>query len=318
MRYLILILLFTLCTPVHAADRTYSIATGNPSGMYYPYGGGIARIWSREIDNFNMKAEVTAASVTNIIQVAKGDSEAAISQGDAIRDAIYGTGKFSEVGKMPVRVIARLYPNLVHLITLKSSDIHSIEDLRGKTVSTGAPGSGNAVTSRNILSAMDIGPDDFDNRSLNYAETANAIRDGAIDAGFMVGGIGTAAIVELALTRDVRLIPFSDAEMQIISEKVPAYTSFEVPAGIYHGVDEPVQVPTLWNMMVVHEDFNPETVYEMTRTLFEQNKEMRNIVQVAKFTVPENSFDMGDIPLHPGAQRFYEEYRSSKTQTETE
>jgi uncharacterized protein len=294
----------------HRARPTFSIATGNPSGVYYPLGGGLASIWSRTLQGINIKAEVTAGSVTNLVQVARGESEVGFTQGDALADALAGTGKFPE--RLPLAVLARLYPNVVHLVAVKGDGIGSVRALIGKKVSVGPPGSGNAVTAWNILRALDISEKDIDVRQINYAETTNGLKDGTIDAGFIAGGIGIAAVVELAVSRDIVLVPFTDEEMSRISARFPAYSAFSVPAGVYAGVDEPVQTPTLWNLLVVHRDMDSETAYRLTKTLFESRERLESISKVARFIEVESSSGVGKMPLHPGARRYYDEVRASR------
>jgi uncharacterized protein len=294
----------------HRAAPTMSIATGNPSGVYYPLGGGLASIWSKALPGINIKAEVTAGSVTNLVQVARKESEVGFTQGDALADALAGKGRFPK--PMPLALLARLYPNVVHLVAVKGDGIESVRDLVGKKVSVGPPGSGNAVTAWNILRALDITEKDVDVRQINYAETANGLKDGTIDAGFIAGGIGIAAVVELAVSRDIVLVPFTDEEMSRITDRFPAYSAFTVPAGVYAGVDEPVQTPTLWNLLVVHSDMDADVAYQLTRTLFENRARLENISKVARFIVPEFSSGVGKMPLHPGAQRYYDEILASQ------
>ena len=191
--------------PMSVLAQTLSFATGNPARLYYPLGGGLASIWSRYIDGINMKAEVTAGSVTNLVQVAKLESDVGFAHGDSVADAVVGKGRFRE--PLPLAILGKMYPNVVHLVTLKDSGIESLSDLKNKKVSVGPPGSGNAVTAWNILNALEITEDDFVVRQQNYTETSNGLKDGTIDAGFIAGGIGIAAVLKLAIVRDMVLVP---------------------------------------------------------------------------------------------------------------
>ena len=282
---------------------TLSIATGNPSGLYYPLGGGLASIWSKHLDDINIKAEVTAGSVTNLIQVAKAESDVGFTQGDAATDAVLGRGRFKK--PLPISLLAKLYPNVVHLVTVRGSGIESVSDIRGRRVSVGPPGSGNAVTAWNILAALGIERDEFIVRQLNYTETTNGLKDGTIDAGFIAAGLGVAAVVELSVARNVRLIPFSDDEIAAITSRIPAYSPFSVPPGIYRGVDSPIQTPSLWNLLVVHDDMDPDLAYRLLECFFAYRQELEKISRVAQFFAPETAAAVGSMPLHPGAQRYY-------------
>ena len=298
-----LLILVALAAPTSA--QTLSLATGNPSGLYYPLGGGLASVWSRHLPDINIKAETTAGSVTNVIQVAKLESDIGFSQGDAIADAVAGRGRFPE--PLPLKVLAKLYPNLVHLVALESSGIRSVHDLASRRVSVGPPGSGNQVTTWNILDALGITEDDFSVRQLNYTQTTNGLKDGTLDAGFIAGGIGIAAVMELAVARDMVLVPFSDQDMARISAHVSAYSAFTVPPGVYRGVDEPVQTPTLWNVLVANASMDDELAYRLLETMFKYREDLENISQVARFITPETARDVAPLPLHPGAARYYED-----------
>ena len=299
---------FALClamAPVSVLAQTLSFATGNPAGLYYPLGGGLASIWSRYVDGVNIKAEVTAGSVTNLIQVAKLESDVGFAQGDSVADAVVGTGRFRD--PLPLAVLGKMYPNVVHLVTLKDSGIESLSDLKNKKVSVGPPGSGNAVTAWNILTALEITEDDFVVRQLNFTETSNGLKDGTIDAGFIAAGIGVAAVLELAVVRDMVLVPFTDEEIAAVTRAIPAYSAFSVPDGVYRGVDTPVQTPTLWNLLVVNRSMDEELAYRLIKAVFDFRPDLENISQVAKFIVPETAAAIGPLPLHPGAKRFYAE-----------
>ena len=295
----------SLLAPQVVQCQTLSFATGNPSGIYYPLGGGLASIWSRYVDGINIKAEVTAGSVTNLVQVAKHESHVGFAQGDSVADAVAGQGRFPYA--LPVAILGKMYPNVVHLVTIKGSGITSVEDLKGKKVSVGPPGSGNFVTAWNILNALEITESDFTVRQLNYSETSNGLKNGTIDAGFIAGGLGIAAVVELAVTRKLVLVPFTDEEMKKVSAHISAYTAFSVPPGIYRGIDEPVQTPTLWNLLVVHREMDEDVAYRLIKALFDFRASLENISQVARFIVPESAASIGSLPLHPGAKLYYDE-----------
>ncbi|MFQ5792373.1 MAG: TAXI family TRAP transporter solute-binding subunit, partial [Acidobacteriota bacterium] len=267
-------------------------------------------IWSKNLPNVNIKAEVTAGSVTNLIQVAKLESEVGFAQGDAAAAAVSGTGRFP--GPLPIVMLGKLYPNLVHLVTLRSSGIRSVGDLRGRRVSVGPPGSGNAVTAWNILHALGMTERDFHVRQLNYTETSNALKDGTLDAGFIAGGIGIAAVVELAISRKIRLVAFSDEEMKKVTTRHAAYSRFVVPPGVYKGVEEPVQAPTLWNLLIVNEQMDANLAYRLVKTLFEHRDELEKVSKVATYITPESARDTGGLPLHPGAKRYYDEVLGSR------
>ncbi|MEI6859084.1 MAG: TAXI family TRAP transporter solute-binding subunit [Shewanella sp.] len=299
-RALILTLLLILPSAVNAEN--YSIGTGGQSGIYYPFGGALAKVWSDNIADVNVKAEVTAASVENTIKVVRGDMIAGIAMGNVVLDAYKGEGKFPS--KMPVKTLFALYPNLVHTLALEKSGIKSLADLKGKRISLGAPASGTAVTSAALLASIGIDvKKDIDAVYLNYGETTNALANGQIDAGFIVGGQGVGAVTQIALTHKLNIIPVSDAESAVFIDNNPAYSAYTIPADIYQNVAA-VSTLSVWNVIVVSANMSDEMAYNLTKTAFENMDDVRKVVKVAEITTPENAHKLAGVPLHAGAQKY--------------
>lgn len=294
-----------LCVISSAANaENYSIGTGGQSGVYYPFGGALAKVWSEQIPGVNVKAEVTAASVENTIKVVRGDMIAGIAMGNVVLDAYKGEGKFK--GKLPVKTLFALYPNLVHALTLDKSGITSLAALKGKRISLGAPASGTAVTSAALLESIGIDVNkDIDAVYLNYSETTNALANGQIDAGFIVGGQGVGAVTQVALTHDINILPISDKESAAFINAFPAYSSYTIPADTYNQVSA---VPTLsvWNVLVVNAKMSDEMAYNLTKSAFENIDQVRKVVKAADMTTPENATRLKGVPLHAGAQKYFD------------
>ncbi len=279
--------------------RPLAVATGTTAGVYYPLGGALASRWTEDLPGLVVKAEVTAGSVTNLIQVARKESDVGFSQADAVADAVVGRGRFPD--PLPVRILARLYPNVVHLLSVRGRGVESVADLHGKRVSVGPPGSGNQVTSWNVLDALGIGPDDLRVRQLNYTQSINAMKDGRLDALFLAAGLGVSSVVELGLTRDLVLVPFAPEEIAAIEARNPAYEGFFVPEGAYRGVAAPTLTPSLWNMLVVHEDMPDRVAGALVRSLLAGREEFLRVTPNAAFIQPGELMAIGDLPPHPGA-----------------
>src|SRR5688572_29695270 len=181
-----------------AAKRRLSIATGGTGGVFYPYGGGIAKIISENIDNVEATAEVTAASVDNLKFLKQGTSDIAFTMADTAQDAAQGKDAFAEFGAVQARTLAMLYSSYVHLVTHSGSGIARVADLKGRTVSIGSPGSGTAILAARILEAagLDVARD-LRTQSLGVAQSVDALKDGKIDAFFWNGGLPTAAVLDL-------------------------------------------------------------------------------------------------------------------------
>src|SRR5690606_17196449 len=257
----------------------------------------------RFVDGYTATVEATNASVDNVAFIARGDADLALALADTVLAAYQGTGNFGPGGDLPqlpnLRAITVAYTNAVHVITRADSDIHSLADLRGKRVSVGAPGSGTEVAANTILEAVGISYDDFAAvQRLGANETADALRDGAIDAGFWSGGMPTGAVMSLAETHAIRLVPISDEELELIRAADPTLIRYTFPADGYRGVPETPSIGTP-NLLIVAAEMDEDLAYRFTKALFENIDVVRNIHPSANETTPETALD-SPIPLHPG------------------
>ena len=298
------VLTLLLMFPLLGNAENYSIGTGGQSGIYYPFGGALAKVWSEHVPNVNVTAEVTAASVENTIKVVRGNMLTGIAMGNVVLDAYNGKGKFPS--KMPVSTLFALYPNLVHALTLDKSGINSLADLKGKRISLGAPASGTAVTSAALLESIGINvKKDIDAVYLNYSETTNALANGQIDAGFIVGGQGVGAVTQIALTHNIKILPITAKESSAFINKYPAYSVYELPTGVYNNVAA-LSTLSVWNVLVVNAKMSDEMAYNLTKAAFENMGEVRKVVKMAEMTIPENSTRLQGVPIHPGAQKYFD------------
>ena len=290
-----------------ASAQQLSIATGGTGGVYYPIGGGFAEMINNHIDGAQATAEVTGASVENMGLIMRGDADLALVLADTAYQAYTGTGDFDGRQIENTRALASVYPNAVQLVTLAESDIQSIADLAGKRVSVGAPGSGTELNARALLEANGVNYEDFTPQRLNFNETADAIRDGDIDAGFWSVGPPTSSILNLAATRDIRLISLTDEEIANAQEAEAVFAPYELAAGMYDGMDEAVQTIGIPNVLVVNSDMDEELAYQLTQLLFENTDELIAVHPAANDTTIEFTMNSTPVPLHPGAIRYFEE-----------
>ncbi|MGP9467838.1 TAXI family TRAP transporter solute-binding subunit [Halomonas sp. TP35] len=296
-----------LAIALPASAQQLSIATGGTGGVYYPIGGGLAEMINNHIEGAQATAEVTGASVENMGLIMRGDADLATALADTVYQAYTGTDDFEGRQVENTRALASLYPNAVQLVTLAESDIQSINDLAGKRVSVGAPGSGTELNARAVLEANGISYEDFTPQRLNFNETADAIRDGDIDAGFWSVGPPTSSILNLAATRDIRLISLSDEEIANAQEEEAVFAPYELAAGMYEGMDEAVQTIGIPNVLVVNADMDEELAYQLTQLLFEHTDELIAVHPAANDTTIEFTMNSTPVPLHPGAIRYFEE-----------
>ena len=300
---ILLLLSFFLLAGCDTGRSTYSIATGGTAGLYYPYGGGMASIWTARLADINVKAEVTGGSVINVIQVARKESEMGIAMADVVTSAYAGSGRFPN--PLPLRVLFTAYPNIVHILSLEESGFDSVASLSGKRVALGAAGSGTAVAASNVLTSL--GVDDIAPVYLNFAETTSALKDGTIDAGFVVGGLGIAAVTELSVTRKLKLIPLTNAELVKLNQDHPAYSRTDIPAATYNGVDSDVQALGIWSVVVVHEDMPNAVARALTCTIYAHRESLLKISAVAESMTVGNIKKLGAVPLHDGTLEYLED-----------
>ncbi|WP_150912136.1 TAXI family TRAP transporter solute-binding subunit [Marinobacter halotolerans] len=292
------------------AQTNLSIATGGTGGTYYPLGGGLAELISSEIEGYKAVAEVTGASVENMGLIHRQDSDLAIALADTVHQAYHGGERFNG-NKLDVLALASLYPNAVQIVTLADSGVTSLADLKGKRVSVGAPGSGTEVNAKALLESNGMSFEDFDVRSLNFNESADALRDGDIDAGFWSVGPPTSSIVSLANTRDIALVSLSKQEVANAREAVPVFAPYTLRAGIYEGLEAPTSSIGIPNVLTVNSAMSEDLAYKITKLLFEKVEALRAIHPAANDTTVEFSLESTPIPLHPGAVRYYEEIGAS-------
>lgn len=295
--------------PVHA--QQLSIATGGTGGVYFPYGGGLAEVINTHIEGASASAEVTGASVENVALIARGDSDLALALADTVYQAFHGEGAFEGRQVDELRALASIYPNAVQIVTLADSGITSLEDLRGKRVSVGAPGSGTEVSAQTLLAANGITYDDFEPQRLNFNETADALRDGDIDAGFWSVGPPTSSIMNLATTRSISMIGMTEEQIAAAIDAEPTFAPYTLREGLYEGMAEGVPTISTPNVLIVNADMDDDLAYNITRAMYENVAELIAIHPAANDTTVDFSTASTPIPFHPGALRYLEEVGAS-------
>ncbi len=298
------------------AQQQMSIATGGTGGVYYPMGGGFANILSKAKPGLSVTAEVTGGSVDNLKLVASKKADIGFSQVDTAFDAYNGLDKFKS-GKLPVRAMAVLYPNVMHVVTVDGTGITKLEDLKGKRLSTGSPGSATEVFAFRVLEAAGIDKDkDVKRERLGVAESVNAIKDRKIDAFFWVGGLPTAAVTDLAATPGTKIVMLDSSRVvdKMVEKYGPIYAKGTIPKTMYSGMDADNPMSSVWNIFVVNADASDDDVYFLTKTLFETRTELGNVHKEALNIKEENQgVKFSGIPFHPGALKYFAE-KGIKTQ----
>jgi uncharacterized protein len=217
----------------HAQQKTMAIGTGGTGGVYYPLGGAVANVLSKNLPNVQATAEVTGGSVDNLKLIGAGKSELGFTMADAALDALKGEDKFKS-GKLPLQALLVVYPNRMHVVTVEGTGIQSMADLKGKRVSTGSPGSATEVMAFRVIEAAGLDKDkDLKRERLGVSESVNAVKDRKIDAFFWVGGIPTAAVTDLAATPGIKmkLIDHGDLAEKMNAKYGKLYSPSKIKAG---------------------------------------------------------------------------------------
>lgn len=305
----ILLILFSLVLipGVVMAQTTFvSIGTGGTGGIYYPYGGGVAEIWSKYVPGVKAVAEVTGASVENVKLAHKGETVVGEVMGDVAVAGFEGTSKFKGK-KHDILGMAIMYPNLLQVVTLKSSGITNIEQVKGRNISTGSPGSGTNFMAETVLTALGISKDDYKDSRLSFTESANALRDGTIELGVWSVGPGTSSILDLATTHDIHIISITSEQIKKILAANATYSAVDLAAGVYRGVTGSVPTIGVWNVMICQASLNTDLVYKLAKSLYEHNDYLLKIHPSAAYTTPKNAVEFCPIPLHPGTIKYLKE-----------
>jgi len=306
--FVLAMVIASACGSGQTGKMRLSIATGGTGGVFYPYGGGIAKVITENVPNVEATAEVTGASVDNLKFLRDRKADLAFTTADVMADAVSGRDAF-EGAKLPLRTLAVLYVNYTHVVTLASGPIKSLADLRGKVISTGAAGSGAEVTAYRMLEGVGINPaTDIEKQSLGAAQSADALKDGKIDAFFWSGGLPTAAILDLAHTPgiSIRLLPNDDV-LPALQKTYGASLYFlrNVPKGTYPDLEGDVPVVSVTILLAVHESMPEQLAFDITRTLFEHQAELAAIHPEAKNLSLATAVEGSPAPFHEGAIRYY-------------
>ncbi|MFG6120237.1 MULTISPECIES: TAXI family TRAP transporter solute-binding subunit [Thalassobacillus] len=280
-----------------------NILTGGSQGTYYPLGGSFATIINSNVDGAEANAVSTGASVENMKKLRDGDGELAFTQTDIASYAADGEVMFDEPIE-GIQAIGTLYPETIQIVTTKDTGIETVEDLKGKVVSVGAPGSGTYANAENILEIHDMTMDDIEKRDLEFGDSTSGIQDGSIDAAFITAGTPTGAVESLAATTDVNIVKFGDGKIQELMDKVPFYSEDEIPEGTY-GLDEAIQTVAVQAMLVTTSDMDEDTVYEITKAIFENTDQITH--SKGEVITADSALKGVGIDVHPGAQKYFDE-----------
>ncbi len=298
-------LIFSGCTG--SSQKDYILATGGTGGTYYPFGGAIANIWNTKIENMNVTAQATGASAENLRLINKGEAEFATVQNDVMDYAFHGTDMFAGEKLENVMTIGTMYPEVIQIAVSESSGIKSVADFKGKRISVGDAGSGVEFNAKQILEGYGLTFEDIKKSNLSFKESAEGIQNGTLDGCFITAGVPNSALQELAFTAGLILIPVSGPEADSICSKYSFYTQTTIPGKTYKGTDEDTPALAIKATLAVSSKLDEETVYQMTKTLFENLDELGQAHAKGKEVSAEAAVTGVSVPFHPGAAKYFKE-----------
>ncbi|MEO3997343.1 TAXI family TRAP transporter solute-binding subunit [Mesorhizobium sp. CAU 1732] len=288
------------------AQEFINVLTGGTSGVYYPLGVALSEIYAEGIEGSRTQVQATKASVENLNLLQSGRGEIGFSLGDSVQEAWAGNTEAGFPGKLDkLRGIAAIYPNYIQIVAAKESGIETLADLKGKSLSVGAPASGTELNARAIFKAAGLTYQDLGKLEyLPFAESVELIKNRQLNATLQSAGLGVASIRDLATSLPITVVAVPAADVEKIGSP---YIPVTIPAGTYDGQDADVETAAVGNFLITHEGVSEETAYQMTKLLFENLDKMVASHSAAKAIDASKALEGMPIPLHPGAERYYRE-----------
>ncbi len=289
-----------------------SIATGGTGGVYYVYGGALARLISESIPGVEATAEVTSASIDNLKFLRDGKADIAFTLADTLKDASEGKGAFA--GRpIDLRALAVLYTNVTHVVTKKGGGITKLADLKDKVVSMGSAGSGTETIADRTLAAAGLDPGkDIRRENLSAQASADALKDGKIDAFFWSGGLPTAAVLDLAISAPVVILDTASVLPKLQAQYGEGlYRPVSIPASTYASIDTEVHTFGVSNVLVVPAAFDATRAYLIVKAMFEKKDRLVAAHAEARNLDLQTAVAGSPVPLHDGAAKYYAEAGAS-------
>ncbi len=295
---------FVACGSDGASKMT--MGTGGTAGTYYGYGGVLGQ-YIKNNAGINVTVVSTDGSKANIQGIDAGNYQLGTVQSDVMAYAWEGTRSFENEGKISsFRTVAGLYAEAVQLVTM-DKNIKSVADLKGKSVSIGAPGSGVYFNAIDVLTAAGLKETDINAQYQSFADSADALKDGKIDAAFIVAGAPTPAITELCTTNSAYLVPIDGDVAAALMAECPFYTEHVIPAGTYAGQEEDVKTVTVKATLIVDANASEDDVYALTASIFDNIEAITSENAKGAELSIENATSGMTVPFHAGAAKYFAE-----------
>ena len=292
--------------PAARAQSFINVLTGGTSGVYYPLGVAIGKIFSDKIPNVKTQVQATKASVENLILLQQGRGEIAFTLGDSLKAAWDGDEEAGFKKKLDkLRTIGAIYPNYIQIVATAESGVKTLADLKGKSLSVGAPKSGTELNSRAILAAAGMSYKDLGKvEYLPFAESVDLMKNRQLAATLQSAGLGVASLKDLSTSTEINVVA---VPREVVEKIGPPFVPVVIPGGTYTGQDKDVPTAAVVNYLVTSADVSDDIAYEMTKLIFESLPELANAHVAGKEIKLENAANGSPVPLHPGAIRYYKE-----------
>lgn len=298
--------------PAVAQQRVFfGIATGGTGGTYYPLGGMLAQVISNNAALAGKKVAATAetgnASVANAKLLGRGEIESAFVAADILDAAYKGENQFKDGALKNLRALGALYPETVQLVVRADSGVTKFADLKGKSVSSGSPGSGQWQVLGDLLAAHGLKREDVKEDFSSFAQSVDKIKDGNLVATLITAGTPTASVVDLANGHPIRVVPLAGPEIEELKKKQPYYASVTLEANTYKGQTAPVETLAVMAIWATHDKLPDDIAYAVVKAAYENTETLAKVHVQGKNITPQNALQSVSIPLHPGAEKYFRE-----------
>jgi TRAP transporter TAXI family solute receptor len=295
-----------LASPAARAQGFINVLTGGTSGVYYPLGVAIGKIFGDKIPGLKTQVQATKASVENLILLQRGRGEIAFTLGDSLKAAWDGDVEAGfKVRLDKLRTIGAIYPSYIQIVATADSGIKTLADLKGKSLSVGAPKSGTELNSRAILAAAGLSYKDMGKvEYLPFAESVDLMKNRQLNATLQSAGLGVASLKDLSTSTEIVVV---SVPREVVDKIGPPFVSVMIPANTYVGQDKDVATAGVINYLVTSSAVSDDLAYKMTKLIFESLPELANAHVAGKEINLESAATGSPVPLHPGAIRYYKE-----------
>jgi uncharacterized protein len=295
-----------LSAPAAQAQQFINVLTGGTSGVYYPLGVAIAKIYSDKLPNVKTQVQATKASVENLILLQQARGEIAFTLGDSLKAAWEGDEEAGFKAKLnKLRTIGAIYPNYIQIVATADSGIKTLADLKGKSLSVGAPKSGTELNSRAILAAAGLSYKDMGKvEYLPFAESVDLMKNRQLNATLQSAGLGVASLRDLSTSTDITVV---SVPKEVVDKIGPPFVAVKIPANTYNGQDKDVPTAAVINYLVTSSAVSDDLAYQMTKLIYDSLPELANAHAAGKEIKLEAAVAGSPVPLHPGALRYYKE-----------